>query len=172
VKRGKWVLDEILGAPPPPPPPEVPSLAESGEAGLTLRERLEAHRKDPTCASCHARMDPIGFAFENYDAIGRWRDEDAGRPIDATGVLPDGTRFDGPEGLTRHLLSRREDFVRTLAERLLTYALGRGPEPSDGPALDRVVAAAAADGWRFSAIVRAIVTSEPFRTRRAAGGDG
>ena len=130
VVRGKWLLENILGAPPPLPPPNVPPLRERADAGelTSLRERLEAHRASPVCANCHARMDPIGFAFENFDAVGRWRETDDDAPIDPSGVLPDGTAFDGLPELRDVLLSRSDEFVVTVTEKLLTYALGRGIE--------------------------------------------
>src|SRR6202007_2143304 len=127
--RGKWVLDNILGSPPPPPPPNVEGLKDKGANGerLPMRVRMEQHRKNPVCATCHGQMDPLGFALENYDAIGRWRTiDESDRAIDASGVLPDGHRFNGPEELRAILLERRQEFVATVTEKLLTYALGRG----------------------------------------------
>jgi hypothetical protein len=170
VVRGKWLLENVLGAPPPPPPPDVPALQENDEAArpTSVRERMEAHRNNPVCASCHARMDPLGFALENFDAIGRWRTTgEDGRPIDASGVLPDGSSFDGPVALRELMLSRRDAFVMTVAERLLTYALGRGLEPHDRPALRAIVRDSAPAGSTWSALVRAIVTSPPFQMRKA-----
>jgi hypothetical protein len=169
VLRGRWVLENLLGAPPPPPPADIPALKENGEGGAlptSVRERLEAHRSNPTCASCHARMDPLGFALENFDAIGRWRDTDeSGKAVDASGVLPDGTSFSGPAEFRRALLSRQGEFVATLTEKLLTYALGRGLEPYDMPAVREIVRRSAADDYRWSAIVAAIADSVPFRMR-------
>jgi mono/diheme cytochrome c family protein len=165
--RGKWVLDNMLGTPPPPPPPNVPSLKESGEdiSSLTMRQRMEQHRVNPTCASCHARMDPLGFALENFDALGRWRTTEAGRPVDASGVLPDGTAFHGPAELRRILVSRREQFVTTLTEKLLTYALGREMDYVDQPAVRRIMREAAPGGYRWSSLVAAVVRSTPFQMR-------
>jgi mono/diheme cytochrome c family protein len=169
VLRGRWVLENLLGAPPPPPPADIPALKENGEGGASptsVRERLEAHRANPTCASCHARMDPLGFALENFDAIGRWRDTDeSGKVVDASGVLPDGTAFRGPAEFRRALLSRQREFVGTLTEKLLTYALGRGLEPYDMPAVRAIVRRSAQDDYRWSAIVAAIADSVPFRMR-------
>jgi hypothetical protein len=171
VQRGKWILENLLGAPPPPPPADVPELKPHGKDGklLTMREQMEQHRSDPVCASCHSRMDPIGFALENYDAIGRWRTKDAGAPIEATGKLPDGTQFEGPAGLTKLLISKhRDDFAATVAEKLLTYALGRGLEYYDKPAVRSIVKKAAAENYRMSAIITGIVESTPFLMRRTA----
>jgi hypothetical protein len=168
VLRGRWLLENILGAPPPPPPADVPALAENDEGGqpLSVRERMEAHRKNPVCASCHARMDPLGFALENFDAIGKWRDRGEDQlPIDASAVLPDGTAVDGPVGLSQLLLARRDDFVMTVAEKMFTYALGRGVAYDDRPALRRVVREAASTGSTWSSLVLAIVRSTPFQMR-------
>ncbi|MDP6582851.1 MAG: DUF1588 domain-containing protein, partial [Vicinamibacterales bacterium] len=127
VVRGKWVLENLLGAPPPPPPPNVPALSDTAETSAgSLREALEAHRANPACAVCHSRLDPLGFALENFDAVGAYRIEDDGVPVEASGALPDGTAVNGSRGLRDVLLSRRQEFVETLADRLLTYALGRG----------------------------------------------
>lgn len=169
VQRGRWILENLLGAPPPPPPPVVPELKPHAKDGrlLTMREQMEQHRADPTCASCHARMDPIGFALENYDAIGRWRTKDAGSPIDATGKLPDGTEFTGPAGLKQLMLSGyRDDFVTAITEKLLTYALGRGLEYYDKPVVRSITRQAARDNYRMSAVIMAIVESTPFQMRR------
>jgi len=170
VQRGKWVLETLLGSPPPPPPADVPELkaAPHGKR-LSMREQMEVHRVNPTCAACHARMDPIGFALENYDAVGQWRATDADAPIDASGKLPDGTAFDGPAGLTQLLLTKyRADFVRTATEKLLTYALGRGVEYYDLPAVRAIDRAAADDNYRISSWIAAVVNSVPFRMRAAA----
>jgi mono/diheme cytochrome c family protein len=170
VQRGKWILETLLGTPPPPPPPDVPELkaAPHGEV-LSMREQMEVHRNNPTCAACHGRMDPIGFALENFDAVGRWRREDAGSPIDASGKLPDGTAFDGPAGLNQLLLTKyRDDFVRTATEKLLTYALGRGVEYYDLPTIRAITAAAARDNYRVSSLILAIINSTPFQMRRAS----
>jgi hypothetical protein len=167
--RGKWILENILGTPPPPPPPDVPSLPDDGDAGkLTMRERLALHRTKPACASCHRLMDPPGFALENFDAVGRWRTKDAdNNSVDASGELPSGARFDGPAALRRTLLDQREQFVTAFTEKLLTYALGRRLEHYDMPAVRRIVREAAADGYRWSSIVLGIVKSVPFQMRRA-----
>ncbi len=164
--RGKWVLEQLLGTPPPPPPPNVPSLKEDASAKTaTMRQRMEQHRANPACAVCHRIMDPLGFALENFDGLGRWRDS-AGPgtgPIDSSGVLPDGTRFEGPVGLREVLLSKRELFVETFTERLLTYALGRGVEEYDRPVIRRIVREA--DDHRWSSIILGIVKSRPFQMR-------
>ncbi len=171
--RGKWVLEQLLGTPPPPPPPNVPSLKEDASIkNLTMRQRMELHRSNPTCAVCHRMMDPLGFALENFDGLGRWRD-DMGPgmgPIDSSGVLPDGTKFNGPAGLREVLTGKREMFVETATERLLTYALGRGVEEYDRPVLRKIVRGAAADDYRWSSIILGIVNSAPFQMRRT--GDG
>jgi hypothetical protein len=168
VVRGKWLLENVLGAPPPPPPANVPPLGDNakGVKTLSVRERMIEHRKNPVCSSCHSRMDPLGFALENFDAIGKWRDkaEDA-TPIDASGALPDGTKFDGPAELKRILITRQDEFVTTVAERLLTYALGRGFEYFDRPALRAIVRDAAASDYRWSSLVLGIVRSAPFQMR-------
>lgn len=163
VLRGKWVLESMLGTPPPPPPPNVPELPESHDAApKSLRERLEAHRANPACSGCHNRMDPIGFGLENFDVIGRWRAEDAGKPVDARGQLPDGSTFDGPEQLKAVLMEKKELFVRYLASKLFGYALARGLTAEDQCAVDKIVAAVQADGFRAQTLVREIVLSEPF----------
>ena len=173
VLRGKWMLDNLLGAPPPPPPPDIPALQETntktGKA-LTMREAMEQHRANPSCASCHARMDPLGFALENYDAVGRWRTQAASTAIDASGALPDGTRFEGARGLIEAILRRPDAFATTVTERLLTYAIGRGPEYFDAPAVRTIRRDAAAQDYRFSAIVLGIVKSVPFQMRTAGVG--
>lgn len=168
--RGKWLLENILGTPPPPPPPNVPSLAENKDTkSLTMRQRMEQHRANPACAVCHTRMDPLGFSLENFDATGRWRTAsgEAGAPIDSSGVLPDGTKFDGPTGLRSILMSQPEQFVTAVTERLLTYALGRGVEYYDQPAIRRIVRGAAPSEYRWSSIIMGIVKSTPFQMRRA-----
>jgi hypothetical protein len=168
VIRGKWVLENVLGTPPPPPAPDVPALDDNNvSANLPVRERLAAHRANPACASCHDFMDPTGFALENYDAVGRWRTREEGKPVDAAGGLPDGSRFTGVEGLEEGLLKRPEVFVGTLTEKLLTYALGRGVEYYDGPAVRGIVRQAQKEGYRFSAIIEQIVNSTPFRMRKS-----
>jgi hypothetical protein len=169
VLRGKWMLDNLLGAPPPPPPANVPALPDRADDGRpsSVRERLEQHRKNPVCASCHAAMDPLGFALENFDAIGRWRDAEAGAPVDTSGTLPDGTKFQGPGQLRTLLVGRRDEFVMTASEKLLTYALGRGLEAYDRPALRRIVHGAVPDDYRWSSIILGVVNSQPFQMRRA-----
>jgi mono/diheme cytochrome c family protein len=171
VLRGKWVLDNILASPPPPPPPNVPPLeatkAEAGQSVLTLRERMEIHPANPVCAVCHNQMDPIGFGLENYDAIGRWRTEDEGKPINAAGKLPSGIGFEGPAELQRALLSNPEVVVNAFTQKLLTYALGRPVEYFDMPTVRGIVAEAADNDYRFSSIVFGIINSTPFNMRRA-----
>ena len=170
VVRGKWLLETILGAPPPEPPPNVPGLPDRGEGGepASVRERLERHRANPACAGCHAPMDPLGFALENFDAIGSWRaTSEAGGPIDASATMPSGEAFAGPAGLRRVLLGRGEDFVATVTEKLLAYALGRGLDYTDRPAVRRILRDAAGDDYRWSSIVLGIVKSTPFQWRRA-----
>ena len=168
VKRGRWVLEQILGTPPPPPPPDVPELEEDKAAATatTLRELLEQHREDPACANCHAKMDPIGFALENYNAIGAFRKKDGGLEIDTTAELPDGTTLDGIADLKEILKDRKQEFVRCLTEKLLIYALGRGLEYYDRPTVDRIVAQLEAEGYRSCVLVTEIVKSDPFRLRR------
>ncbi|RKU06665.1 hypothetical protein C6503_25490 [Candidatus Poribacteria bacterium] len=168
VKRGRWVLEQILGSPPPPPPPDVPELEEDHDAatGTTLRERLEQHREDPACANCHAKMDPIGFALENYNAIGAFRTKEGEFQIDTTAELPDGTTFDGIADLKQILKDKKQQFVRCLTEKMLTYALGRGLEYYDRPTVDQIVAQLEAEGYRSSVLITEIVKSDPFRLRR------
>ena len=170
VLRGKWVLENLLSSPPPPPPPDVPALKIEGpEPGksLTLREAMVQHRANPACAGCHARMDPIGFSMENFDALGKWRDRDAGSPIDASGVLPDGTRFDGIPGLRKMLLDHSDEFVSTVTEKLLMYAVGRNLQYYDGPAVREIVRGAARDKYTLSSLVLGVVKSVPFQRREA-----
>lgn len=172
VKRGKWVLENILGTPPPPPPPEVPELSEAREKVLsgTLRQRLEQHREDPVCASCHARMDPIGFGLENFDGIGGWRQKDGKFAIEPAGKLVSGETFNGPTELTQILAQRKkEDFVRCLAEKLLIYALGRGLEYYDRCALDRIAQEVPKSNYEFSGLILEVVRSTPFQKRRGEG---
>ena len=166
VLRAKWLLENILGVPPPPPPGDVPPFPdERGADGelRSVRERLAQHRQNPVCANCHAPMDPLGFALENFDAVGKWRTLDANAPIDASGVLVDGTSFTGPTELRHVLLDRRTEFARTAASKLLTYALGRGLDHHDAPVVRQIVRAAAARGDRWSALIAEIVRSRPFR---------
>jgi len=161
--RGKWLLENLLGSPPPPPPPNVPSLKEDKDVSLlTMRQRMELHQASPVCSSCHSRMDPLGFALENFDGLGRWR---AG--IDSSGVLPDGTKIDGPVGLRNVLLSKKDQFVTTATERLLTYALGRGVEAFDMPAIRKIVRDAGPGDYRWSSLIMGIAKSVPFQMRRA-----
>ena len=169
VNRGKWVLENILGTPPPPPPPDVPDLeTAAGGQALSMRAAMEQHRANPVCASCHRLMDPLGLALENFDAIGRWRNRSETRgAIDATGELPDGTPFDGPAGLKAALLRHPDRFVTTVTEKLLTYALGRGIEHYDAPAVRAIVRDAAGDGYRLSSLVKGVVRSAPFQMRRS-----
>lgn len=167
VIRGKWILDNILGAPPLPPPPFVPSLKEKTGSGKTLsmRDRIAEHRANPACSGCHNIMDPLGFSLENYDAVGRWRTTEDHTSIDASGALPDGSRFDGVSGLQKALLSRPEIFVTTFTEKLLTYALGRGVEYYDAPAVRKVVRDSNGKGFRFSSIITGIAGSTSFQMR-------
>jgi hypothetical protein len=167
VKRGKWILENILGEAPPPPPPGVPPLEEAAKdvANLSLRERLEIHRKDPGCASCHKTMDPLGMGLENFDAIGRWRDKEGDRDVDSSGELPGGEKFSGPIELIGIIRGRQEQFHRAFAERLLTYALGRGLEYYDKCAVDQALVLMKQRGNRFSALVEGIVLSDPFMKR-------
>ena len=167
VKRGKWVLDNLLSAPPPPPPADVPALKSEHDGRLlNARQQLEMHRKDPACASCHTKMDPLGFALENFDAVGAWRTMDAGQPIDAGAVLPDGTEFSGIGGLRSILLDREDEFTRAFTERLMTYALGRGVTATDMPSVRAIARDAAADDYRIQTIIRGIVTSNAFTLRK------
>jgi len=173
VVRGKWILENLLGAEPPDPPPDVPGLVETDGQGtkLSMRERLAAHRADPACASCHAVMDPLGFSLENFDAIGRWRTVgDAGEAIDAKGVTPDGSEFEGVDGLRSALLSS-DLFLITMTEKLMTYALGRGIEPYDMPTVREIVRDAAEDDYRFWTFIVGVVESPAFRMRMSATGD-
>jgi hypothetical protein len=168
VIRGKWILENLLGTPPPPPPADVPALKDNTVSStFSVRERLAEHRRNVACAGCHKLMDPVGFSLENFDAVGRWRTLEEGRPIDATGGLPDGSRFDGVTGLEQGLLRRPELFVGTLTEKLLTFALGRGVEPFDAPAVRKIVRDARATDYRFSSLIVGIATSTPFQMRKS-----
>jgi hypothetical protein len=168
VLRGNWILSSILGESPPPPPPNVPALEENSvSAALPMRARLSAHRTNPSCAPCHRLMDPVGFALENFDAVGRWRDAEEHRPIDASGGLPDGRTFVGVAGLERGLCQRPDLLAATITEKLLTFALGRGIELSDGPAIRGIVRRASGESYRLSALIMGVVDSAPFQLRMA-----
>jgi hypothetical protein len=176
VQRGKWILTNLLGIPPTPPPPNVPALKENGDGKpLSLRERMEQHRADAVCAGCHKVMDPIGFALENFDAVGQWRSMDDGTRIDPSGTLYNGTQVDGPVALRKMLADHPDVFVGVMTEKLLTYALGRGVQYYDMPAVRKIVQDAGAHDFRFSALVLGTVESVPFemktRTAGAAGSD-
>jgi hypothetical protein len=164
VKRGRFVLDNLLGAPLPPPPPNVGVIPEDAQsmAQLSLRERLEKHRSKAECASCHSAMDPLGFALENFDAIGRWRTKDGTHDIDARGALPDGTALNGVNDLRKVLLKREPELVRFMGERMLTYAIGRGMRTADRCHLDTIREQTTKNGSTFRALIKAVVTSEPF----------
>ena len=171
VKRGKWILENILGTPPPPPPPNVPQLGD-GEVELlgSLRERMEQHRADPSCAVCHRKMDALGFGFENFDAIGKWREKDGQFAIDPSGELPGEQRFRSPAQLREILrTARKDEFVRCLAEKVLTYAIGRELKSYDRCTVDQIVDAVAEHDYRFSALVLAVAQSTPFRFRGLSG---
>jgi len=174
VRRGKFILDQLLGTPPPPPPPEVPPLGDkqTDVDGASLRQRMEAHRENPSCAACHARLDPLGFALENYDAIGRWRDYDGKFPVDASADLPSGEKFTGPDGLRRLLLNHKDQFLRNLVRKLMTYSLGRGIESPDAAAVGEICRNAQENGCRFSSLIGGIVHSDAFLKRRNAGARG
>ena len=168
VLRGKWILENVLGTPPPPPLPNVPPLvASTAAAPRTLRERMEQHRASPTCAGCHKLLDPLGFALENFDGVGAWRTREAGLPIDASGLLADGTKVDGVVALRQALVARSDIFVQTLTEKLMVYALGRGLQYYDMPVVRDIVRRAAKENYRFSALVMGIITSTPFQNRLA-----
>jgi len=166
VIRGHWILKNLIGEPPPPPPPNVPALKDNTVSSLlSVRERLKQHRADPACASCHDLMDPVGFALDHYDAVGRWRATENGQPIDVRGGLPDGSEFIGVAGLERALLERPNLFVRTLTEKLLAFGLGRGVEYYDAPAIRKIVHDAKDENYRFSRLIIGIVSSTPFQMR-------
>ena len=171
--RGKWVLEQLLGTTPPPPPPDVPSLVDDANTqAMTMRQRMELHRTNAVCASCHQMMDPLGFALENFDGLGRWRDVNGadGTAIDSSGTLPDGTPFQGPSGLRQVLMSKQEIFLDTFTERLLTYGLGRGVEYYDMPAIRKITSDAAENDYRWSSIITGIVHSMPFQMRKVSKG--
>jgi hypothetical protein len=169
--RGKWLLANLLGAPPPPPPPDIPALKAAGVDGQprSLRERMEMHRNSPACASCHQRMDPLGFALENFDAVGKWRTTSDGASIDAAASFPDGTRFEGIAGLRTLLVAHKEDFVRTLSGKLLAYAIGRGLDYHDMPAIRKIEREGAAADYSWSSIITGVVRSVPFSMAVASG---
>ena len=168
VIRGKYILQNILGTPPPPPPPDVPALDEQA-VGTTasLRKQMETHRTNPICASCHSRMDPLGFALENYDAIGKWRTMDGGFPVDSSGVMSGGKKFSSPAEMRQILSQRLPEFSRTLTEKLLIYSLGRGLERYDRPTVRDITGKVATSGYGFQTLVRQVVRSLPFQSRRA-----
>jgi hypothetical protein len=170
VLRGKWVLENLLAAPPPPPPPNVPALkTDSAEPGkvLSMRDAMTQHRASPACAGCHARMDPIGFAMENFDAIGKWRDRDSGNRIDASGELPGGGKFQGMSGLRKALMAHPDQFASAFTEKLLMYAVGRNLQYYDAPAVRQIVRQAARDNYTVSSLVAGVVKSVPFQMREA-----
>jgi hypothetical protein len=168
VIRGKWILETILGTPPPPPPANIPALKDNTvSSSLTVRERLAEHRANIACSGCHQLMDPVGFSLENYDAVGRWRTFEEGRPIDSLGGLPDGSQFEGVTGLEKALLKRPEIFVSTLTEKLLTFALGRGVESFDATAIRKIVRDSRSQDYRFSSLIVGIATSTPFQMRKS-----
>lgn len=173
VLRGKWVLETLLGSPPPPPPNDVPPLESNkpGAPAKSLRERMEQHRRNPVCASCHAPMDPLGFVLENFDGTGRWRDKDGAAAINAASTATDGATIDGPAGLRTYLLSRRAEFLRTVTEKLLTYALGRELEYYDAPAVRGLVRSAAPEDYRWSSLILGVVAGAPFQMRRVGGAE-
>jgi hypothetical protein len=174
VIRGKWLLENFLGTPPPPPPPNVPALKENGEGEkpTTVRARLEQHRKNPPCSSCHRLMDPLGFALENFDALGRWREVDAESKevIDASGAFADGRKFNGPVEFRNGLMKLRVEFIETVVEKLMTYALGRGAEYYDRPAIRQILHESEPNEYRWSSVILGIVKSKPFQMRVVPAG--
>jgi hypothetical protein len=173
VGRGKWILDNVLGAPSPPPPPNAGTLKENESGGkvLSLRQRMEQHRANAVCASCHARMDPLGFALENFDATGQWRTREGDTVIDASAALPDGTTFSGPIGLRNWMTARPEQFATSVTEKLMIYALGRGLEHYDAPAVRKIVRLNAVGGYKFQSLLLGVVKSTPFQMRTAPGAE-
>lgn len=172
VLRGKWILENVLNAPPPPPPPGVGSIdAKGGPLAGTMRQQMEKHRANPMCASCNTRMDPLGFALENYNAVGQWRTHDAGQPIDSSGVLPNGKAFTGGAELKTILAGNRDTFAECLTEKLMIYALRRGLEGYDRRAVKQITTKLATNDYRFSALISGIVTSAPFQMGRGDGGN-
>jgi hypothetical protein len=165
VVRGFWVLESLLGMPPPPPPPDIPDLKTVSDDGrpLSMRAQMEKHRDNPSCAVCHVRMDPLGFSLENFDAIGRWRKMSGGVPVDSSAVFADGTPIDGVAGLRAFVMKHQDSYVQTFVAKMLTYALGRQVDYRDQPAIRRIVRESSAAGYRWSAIIRGIVSSTPFQ---------
>jgi hypothetical protein len=170
VLRGAWILDSVLGTPPPPPPPNVPALEEAhdGAGPKSVRERLTQHRANAVCASCHSRIDPLGFALENFDPIGRWRTEDGGKPVDSSGELTDGTKFEGPDQLKAALLERKDLFIRNLTSKMLGYALGRGLTLKDSCTVDSIVAQLKENDYKAQTLIQAIAKSMPFQYQAGA----
>jgi hypothetical protein len=173
VNRGKWILTNILGTPPPPPPPNVPALKTSAESGKpsSLRERMEAHRANPYCAGCHKVMDPLGFALENFDAVGQWRDTDEGAKIDPSGTMYEGTKVTKPSDLRKMLASHPDVFLSVFTQKLMTYALGRGVEYYDMPTIRAILRESSKDDYKFSSILMGVIKSPPFqmKLKKAAG---
>jgi hypothetical protein len=174
VLRGKWIMENLMGTPPPAPPPNVPALKDQAQGGkvLSIRQLMEEHRKNAPCSTCHKVMDPLGFALENFNGVGEYRTKDASGPIDSSGQLADGTKIDGVVGLREALLKHPEYFVGTLTEKMLTYALGRPLEYYDMPVVRGIVQGAARNDYRFSSLITGIVKSEPFEMKRALEGEG
>jgi len=172
VKRGQWILENLLAAAPPPPPPDIPAIVEAKNGKkLSAREQMEMHRANPSCASCHQMMDPLGFALENYDAVGAWRDKDAGDFINAVSILPNGAKADGPNGLRQVLMDRKGQFADAFTERLMTYALGRAVRAQDKPFVRRIAEQSASDQYRINSVIMGIVTSDPFVMKRTSSND-
>ncbi len=166
VQRGKWIMDNVLGISPPPPPPDVPTFDKIEVKG-SIRQKMEIHRKAASCAVCHSQIDPLGFALENFDGVGKFRTTDTNAPVDASGVWADGTKFNGPAEFRKVLLSHQDAFLATMTEKLITYALGRGVETYDMPSVRRVIHDAASTDYRWSSLIIGIVKSTPFQMRRA-----